>query len=1051
MQQALVDKYDFETAAKKYYEQHYEPEAKQAIDITEKLTDDEINEILNLHSDETRAEQLEHYLETLIEKDVTAIPQENQVKEEAKVPDSKPVEGGDRDNEHILPKEESNAKEGVDKAVGEGEMTGITHAQTDAAAREFGLDEYAENPETIKEWDAEVDKRIAENPNAINEMLTKYRNREKIDKYDQRMMLKYFAHLKAKVNESPTSENLKQLTEAKRLSDIEGGREVAKSLVARKGFSEVKEINDLALYLEEEANSSQVETLPQRVIDELKQKYEANEKVVAQLNARIEKLEQQAAEKEIEKQAKKTAKSDKTPEYFKEQRKTLAERLKKQFEDFKNETQKTGIVDDGYKQFELTVEMAKTVKDFIKTYLDEGLTKLSELVEKVHDEIKGIVPGISQRDIRDVIAGKYAEKKQTRNEIAEQLRNLKTEQVLIDKIEKLENGEKLIKDPIRKQKATEEIQALRDKLKELDEPNKPADEQKLQSYKTGLKNKIAKLKKDLETGDYLKEPEPPKPLKLDAEAIRLKDEHIKFVKETALRRAKNEWENRSKGEKIYDNVMQVLGLKRIVQTAIDLSIPFRQGVTIAFNPRRWTTFGKSFTAMMQSVFSPKTFDRIMFDIHKSADYKDMLEDKVHFNEMDAVDSNQRNEDFQKSFAYKIPIIREPLLASNRAADAFLNVSRQDMYMKGKRMLERQGITRDNSPEHYEALGKWVMNITGRGNMVKFLEDSHAGRMIASNTFFGARLMASRFNLLNPAYYVKMPKEVRVEAMKDMATFTGMLIATGLAGMAAGGTVSFDPDDAEFLKLKFGNTKYDLSGGLSQYVRTYLRLSKMIGIRFSHKPKEEKDKYAKFAIKSTGDFFRYKLAPNTSYLFSAAIGKDPLGRDFDPTEALKIYPMYVDDIVAGYKESGMVSLATILVPSILGVGVQTYESKKDYSDAELKSPSIKFLKERGIEPPQIGSKKQVDKDNEMTDEQYETFVKNKKDIMLKAMERLRTQRFRAVDKDENGIITNVRYVTGEQLDDEQLKEELSKISADATSKAKQALRLTPKAKTEVKKL
>jgi len=815
---------------------------------------------------------------------------------------------------------------GKDKVGDNSDLISITHEATDAVAKELGLPEYTEKPETIAEWDAEVNNRLSENPNAIQEMLDKYRNKGKIDKYDQRMMLKYHAALKDRINKNPTSENIKQYNEAKILSDIEGGREVAKSLVARKGVIPVED--DLANFLVQEANSAGVETLPQKVIDELKTKYEADQKVIKDLNARIEKLEQEAADKELTAQAKKTGKTKKTSSDFKEQRKSLKDKLKQQLEDYKNEIGKVGIAyDGGVKSFAITVDMAKTIGEYIKTYLEEGVTKLSDVVAKLHEEIKDVMPDISERDIRDVIAGKYAEKKQTRNDIAAQMRDIKMQQIVLDKIEKLEKGETIEKNPIKKQKISEELEKLKEQFKNMG-GEKPTDEQKLQSLKTGLKNKIEKLKKDLETGDFMKEPEQKKPLKLDAEAQKLQDEHIRFVKETNLRRAKAEFNNRSKGEKVYDGIMQVLGIKRIVQTAIDLSIPFRQAVTIAFNPRRWDTFGKSFGNMMKSVFSSKKFDRIMYEIHQSKDYQDMLKDKVHFNEMDAVDSNSRNEDFQKSFIYKIPILREPLLASNRAADGFLNTARYDMYMKGKKMLERQGITRDNAPEHYEALGKWVMNITGRGNLIKFLEDSHSGRMIASNTFFGARLMASRFNLLNPVYYSKMPKEVRIEALKDMATFTSMLFATGLAATAAGATVSFDPDDADFLKIKNGNTRYDISGGMVQYVRTFIRLEKMIAQRINHNiSKKEKDKYASYALKSTASFFRYKLAPNTSYGFNALEGKDALGKDFDPYDALKIYPMYVDDMVTAYKESGAMSFLTVGLPSIFGVGVQTYEPKK----------------------------------------------------------------------------------------------------------------------------
>ena len=994
------------------------------------------------------------------------------------------------------------------------EVISITHEATNQVAKELGLPEYETKPETVAEWDAEVDKRLAENPNAIQEMMDKYRAGGKIDKYDQRMMLKYHASLKARINENPTPKLLKQYHEAKTLSDIEGGREVAKSLVARKG--EMPVVDDLTTFLVDEANSNQVETLPQEKINELKKKYEADQEVVRQLNEKIAKLEEEAANRkiaeEVAKQKRSAPKEKKTSDDFVKERKEIVTSIREKLRQARGETNVTPIP-----YAKELIAISPDVLRLMKSYIEEGVTKLAEIVSKAHSEMKEYIPEITERDIRDIIKGDYTQKKQTRNEIAAQMRDLKSQQALLDKLEQLQKGEPS-KDPIKRQKRSEEVQKVLDEIKKFTDKQKEdlsevaraekeqadkvkeaakeeerltkefeketnaakkkaldakvkeakrvaaelnkktPEEIKLQSYKTGLKNKIAKLKKDLETGDYLKDPEPKKPLKLDAEAEKLLDEHIRFVKETSIRRAKAEFENRGKGERIYDGIMQVLGIKRIVQTAIDLSIPFRQGVTLAFNPRRWTTFGRGFKAMMQSVFSPKKFDRIMYDIHKSADYQNMLKDKVSFNEMDAVDSNTRNEDFQKSFVYKIPIIREPLLASNRAADGFLNTSRYEMYMKGKSMLERQGITRENSPEHYEALGKWVMNMTGRGNLLKMLEDSHSGRVIASNTFFGARLMASRFNLLNPLYYAKMPKEVRVEALKDIMTYTAMVTATALAAAAAGATVSTDIDDADFLKIKFGNTKYDISGGMVQYIRTYLRLNRMFSNRLfkPEMPQKEKDKYAQYALGSIQNFFTYKLAPNTSYLLSAARGKDPLGRPFDPSDALKIYPMYVDDMVTAYKENGLVSLATIGVPSILGVGVQTYdENQKLFNDKDL-SESLKFIKYKGVKISEGGSIKQhkvdIDElhpDGIMTNEEWNKFNEYRREYIEAELPKMLKKKFDVTEETPSEKIVSSKVVLGKDLEKEQLENEVQSITSEATKQAKEKMKLIkPKNKITV---
>ena len=951
------------------------------------------------------------------------------------------------------------------------ELIGISHKRTNEIAKELGLGEYEKSPETIKGWDEQVDKILAENPNAINEMLDKYKSGGKISHIDQRMMFKYHAALKDRINKNPTSELLQQYAEAKTLSDVEGGRNVAKSLAARRGTIEVAPT--FADYILDEARAHQLTTLPEQVIKDLKAKYEANEEVVKQLNERIAKLEQAQFEKEQSKQKPVKGTKAKTKEDYKAERKNYLEELKAAKEEHLKWMRDNGISNQSVVPnggVVLTTKMAKIILKIVKSHAEEIGANLQEVVSKVYDEVKDVFDGITERDVRDVISGVYNEKKLTRNEIAEKMRDLRDEQILLDKINALEKGEKIEKDPIKKQRKREDIDKLKERLKELTPEDKKglSDEQKLAMYKKRIANEIERLKKDLETGDYMKEPEPKKKLELDEEALRLKDEHIKFVKETNLRRAKAEYEKRSKSVKAYEGLMQFLGIRRIVNTAVDLSIPFRQGVTIMFNPRKFgfnrksfTSFSnfkntikdipnqpaiKSFITMFKTAFSTKRFDRIMFDIHKSPEFKNMLEDGVVFNEMDAVDSNTRNEDFQKSFIYKIPYLRGPLLASNRAADGFLNTARYEMYLQGKNNLMAQGITREKHPEQYKELSKWVMNITGRGNLLKLLEDSSAGKEVANNTFFGARLMASRFNLLNPLYYAKMPKEIRVNAMKDMAAFTGSIFALGLAAVAAGGKVSFDPDDSEFLKVQFGNTKYDLSGGMVQYIRTYIRLTRAIGMRLSPKySREEANDYAIYAMKSTRDFFRYKLAPNTSYAISGFLGTDPMGKPFNPLDALHIYPMYVDDAVAGYKEQGLVSLATIFAPSVLGIGVQTYEDKnKLYDKNEKLSSPMQVLKEKGIELPKAQGIKayKVDINDShpegiMTEDEYKQFLQYKKEFFEKEVEEILKSRYEVYDEDSN--LPSKLYL-GSELPIEDLKEKISTASANSTKLAKQKMGL-----------
>lgn len=288
--------------------------------------------------------------------------------------------------------------------------------------------------------------------------------------------------------------------------------------------------------------------------------------------------------------------------------------------------------------------------------------------------------------------------------------------------------------------------------------------------------------------------------------------------------------------------------------------------------------------------------------------------------------------------YKLPWkLSEPFLATNRAADAYLNTCRFELFMKMEKRLMQSGITPENDPVAYEEAAKWVMNITGRGNLLEFLEKSTKAQAVLGNTFYGARLMASRFNLLNPAYYYRMPKEVRKEAMKDVASYVAVIGLTAVVAVANGATVSFDPDEPEFLQVKFGSRTFDLTGGMAQYLRTYFRLMHGIvsAVAYNVDPengnKTEYKKRGGFTVRSVIKFFQYKLAPNTSYIVSGINGIDPMYQDFDRSELLELYPMYGQDLKEAWEEQGLAGASLVFVPNFFGIGTQNYKDDRNKED------------------------------------------------------------------------------------------------------------------------
>lgn len=473
-----------------------------------------------------------------------------------------------------------------------------------------------------------------------------------------------------------------------------------------------------------------------------------------------------------------------------------------------------------------------------------------------------------------------------------------------------------------------------------------SEEAKLDSRKRWFTNQIDKLKKDIADGNY-ETIEEPVPVLLDQEALKLKDEYMKFREETRRRRDKLEYDALSKYDKAIDKFRQVLELRRLVQTSIDLSIPLRQGISVMMNTgipfvnEGTTNIGiDAYQKMLSAVRSKDNYNRLMFDIEHSPEYLESKDDGIVYAEIGSTSNENRDEYHRQSFLYDIPYLRAPFMKSERAAAAWQNYARYQLYLRGVKMLEAQGKTRANAKQAYEQMAARVMVDTGRGKIPGIKdkapsETDSAIKQALGSTLYGARLASAIFRKLNPLYFFnpKVDKSIRLQALKDMAGYTTGLLVTGLAFTAMGYAVSFDYDDPDFLKARKGKKVIDFTGGQSTYVRTYLRLLTAVYKRadpdISH---EDANKYASFAMKSLGTFFRNKLAPNTSYGVNMIMGENTIGEKFNPWEILQIYPMYGDDVVKSVKEGNPLDLLTIIPVSISGLGYMEYD--KDVRRANL---------------------------------------------------------------------------------------------------------------------
>jgi len=819
----------------------------------------------------------------------------------------------------------------------------ITKAELSKLRESLGLPAYKGLPIENREMLREAAQEMIKKGVSVESLYDKIKLGNVLSNYENAFMSEYRAALDVELKNNPSQELLAKITE---FADVfqKSASLAGKALESLKIMKKLNEANTLSNFLLTRQEDKGFPLTPKMMVEETA-KFEKVQKAKKELKESVENdiinQVKTEAENELKKEGK--AKVKKSHEEFVKERKAALAAAREAIK-------KVNKGGDGL--FAVPVfglpqlyAAAPHMNKYAKSLFTEGVSKLDDIVTEIHAEFSELIDGLTKRDVLDVIAGKHNLKKITPNEINAGLRLLRREADLLGLLEKARLGEEQAKSESQMAEKSKRIQELERKIKEVKALNKAKElaeegieekspnigkdgvtdadyNQKRQKY---LDKKIKKLEDDLKNKNYDKEVKETPKYKVSDKTKKMMDKVIELEKAIAVERYKDQANKLSKWEKAWDKIQNVLGVRRIIQTAVDASIWFRQLAKLTLNPRKWDIARKFIFAGAQSVFSQKNYDRLMYGIHQAPDFEESVKDGIRYNELDSIDPKKQNEMFPKSFVFKIPILRELITASQRIADASLNVARYELYNKYKKELLRKGITRESDPNEYEQMAKLVMNSTGSGNMLEILESRKAEKVMGS-LFYGARLMAANMNTLNPIYYVRMPKEVRKMAMKDLASYTTTVIATTLAFAAAGGAVSMDPDDPEFLQVRFNGKVYDFTAGQAAYIRTFLRWVEF-GYARAAKSKFEANEAGAFAWRSTLSFFRNKLAPNNAYLINAAVDKNSIGQDFDPMEIFHVYPMYADDAYEAAKEDGFVSLLTVLMPNILGIGYSSYYSDK----------------------------------------------------------------------------------------------------------------------------
>lgn len=392
-----------------------------------------------------------------------------------------------------------------------------------------------------------------------------------------------------------------------------------------------------------------------------------------------------------------------------------------------------------------------------------------------------------------------------------------------------------------------------------------------------------------------------------------------------------------KAGNVFVNVMTI---PRSMMSSIDMSAPFRQGILLIRHPEFW----KAIPDMFKVALSEKKFNELQQEIMSRPTYDLMTKAGVSFTGLDRALS-AREETFISEYAEILTGGKySPIRSSARSYTAFLNKVRADYADKLIRMYNEAGVDLGRDPKALRAMGSLVNVSTGRGS---FGPRTNAAMPFLATMLFSPRFQIARMQLFNPLWWKSLDPIARKEAVKNIMV-TGALAATviGMAKMA-GADVETDLRSSDWGKIRVGNIRQDIMGGVQQYFHlgAMLAYGQEKGINDGKiKDLGDPDIYkSKTRLDTIWRFVQSKFAPVPAMISDELRGPDLahpvdiVGQEHTPLGELggHIAPMYPKDVYDAYQDSQGKGLL-LTIPGFFGTSTQVFKPNQKKASKSTKS-------------------------------------------------------------------------------------------------------------------
>ncbi len=389
----------------------------------------------------------------------------------------------------------------------------------------------------------------------------------------------------------------------------------------------------------------------------------------------------------------------------------------------------------------------------------------------------------------------------------------------------------------------------------------------------------------------------------------------------------------------FGRAVQGIGsFSKAIKATGDNSALFRQGwKTLLTNPGIWSkNAAQSFVDLAKSFGGKRVMDEVNAQILSRENSRNGMYQKAKL----AIGNIE--EEFPTSLPEKIPGLGRVFKASEEAYKSFLYKTRADVFDKMIEIGKRSG--EDITDKAWlEGTGNLVNSLTGRAGLGKF----EAGAGVINNFFFSPRKMVADFHTLTS--HLADPKATPF--VKKQAATNLLKIAGGtatllmIADQVHPGSVEWDPRSADFGKIKIGNTRYDVTGGMGSMLTVAARMALVVKntttgsttpvLKSSVTGKLQQVNTGKFGAKTGGeiatDFFANKASPLMAVLIEVLNDEDFNRQPLTAGRAAMDFaaPIPITNAIELFKDPSVsaANMTAAMIADGLGISTNTYGAKK----------------------------------------------------------------------------------------------------------------------------